>query len=811
MESPDDAEFVRKGTPDAGVECYCVLPNGDEWGWQAKFVHDLGDSQWSQLDRSVKSALDKHPQLTRYYVCAPKDRAEGREKRQTSAMDKWNDRVEGKWKKWATERGIDVKFIWWGSSELIDQLSRDEHVWRQMFWFGQRFFDHDWFRKRLDEAVNDAGPRYTPETHVELPIVQELERFSRSDLLFNEVKSCAIAIRKACTSLVSAKRPIEDHIQGIEIDDLLVAAGRIIEGLRQVESSPTGVLPFDDISKATRDTAESANDILMAIRDLQLQAETNDETNQNLDRNLQSRFRDCVYYLRYLASALEDTAMVCNHASELGNSDVLLIKGEAGMGKTHLLCDFANRRLEIEAPTVLLLGQWFRGEDDPWTRLLQKLDLHSFSTEQFVGSLEVAAQTSNSRALLMIDALNEGDGHNIWRDELSLFLSRIKDSQWIDVVLSVRTSYEPLLVSDNVRGEAVTLTHYGFEDAKYDAITTYFTHHGIEIPSSPMLQPEFNNPLFLKTICKGLEERGETRIPVGFQGITAIFNLYIDTLNERLARELDYDSRNNLVRSALDSIAKALVKTERRWIPRDLAIEIVNAPLSSQGFSGSLYQRLVSEGVLLEELDWATGDAEHVAFISYDRYADHIIADRLLQDHIGEQSDSNTDESKLRWTWWQSRFAILDYLIPNWLRSATPCARGLPFLGQRKGYLNQGLLEALCVQVPEKTGQELIRLEPRALELSGIEDAYLQSLIWRSLDAFSDDSHAVLSQLTRDGDFGKTLFIRCSPFQRSRVTFSMLSIWMKGYVEYRCPNEILGGLSFFTKLGREVEEVPLTG
>ena len=753
VESPDDAEFVRKGTPDAGVECYCVLPNGDEWGWQAKFVFELGNSQWQQIDSSVKSALNNHPRLTRFFVCVPANLAKGGNPDRMWAMDRWNKRVEDKWRGWAEERSMDVEFVWWGSSELIDQLSRDEHVWRQMFWFGQRFFDHDWFRKRLDEAVNDAGPRYTPETHIELPIVQELERFSRSDLLFNEVKSCAIEIRKACTSLVSAKRLLEDHIQGIKIDNLLVVALRIIENLRQVESSPAGVLPFDDISKVARDTAESANDIVIAIHDSQLQVETNDETKQILRPDLHERLRDCIYYLRYLISALEETAIVCNRADTFANGDVLLIKGDAGTGKTHLLCDFAKKRLEAKSPTIMLLGQWFRGDDDPWTRLLQKLDLHSIRTEQFVGLLEVAAQTSNSRALLMIDALNEGDGHNIWRDGLSLFLSRIKDSQWIDVVLSVRTSYEPLLISDNVRGESVNLTHYGFEDAEYDAITSYFTHHGIEIPSSPMLQPEFKNPLFLKTICKGLEERGETRIPVGFQGITAIFNLYIDTVNERLARELDYDSRNNLVRSALDSIAKALVKTERRWIPRDLAIEIVNAPLSSQGFSGSLYQSLVSEGLLLENLDWATGDAEHVAFISYDRYADHIIADRLLHDYIGGKGASSATESKLRWTYWQSRFAILDHLIPNWLRSVTPCARGLPFLDQRKGYLNQGLLEALCVQVPEKTGQELIRLEPRALELSGIEDAYLQSLIWRSLDAFSDDSHAVLSQLARDGDF----------------------------------------------------------
>ena len=64
-ESPSGSRFVRKGTPDAGVECYAVLGDGSEWGWQAKYFDALGDSQWTQLDSSVKSAIEKHRRLVR--------------------------------------------------------------------------------------------------------------------------------------------------------------------------------------------------------------------------------------------------------------------------------------------------------------------------------------------------------------------------------------------------------------------------------------------------------------------------------------------------------------------------------------------------------------------------------------------------------------------------------------------------------------------------------------------------------------------------------------------------------------------------
>ena len=48
-ETPRNAEFNRKGSPDAGVECFCILPDSSEWGWQAKYFDALGTSQWSQI------------------------------------------------------------------------------------------------------------------------------------------------------------------------------------------------------------------------------------------------------------------------------------------------------------------------------------------------------------------------------------------------------------------------------------------------------------------------------------------------------------------------------------------------------------------------------------------------------------------------------------------------------------------------------------------------------------------------------------------------------------------------------------------
>ena len=110
-ESPPGSAFIRKGTPDAGVECYAVLQDKTEWGWQAKYFNALGDAQWPQLDDSVKTAIEKHPKLVRYFICIPLDRSDARIDGRKSAKDRWDDHVK-KWIKWASDRGMTVEFVY---------------------------------------------------------------------------------------------------------------------------------------------------------------------------------------------------------------------------------------------------------------------------------------------------------------------------------------------------------------------------------------------------------------------------------------------------------------------------------------------------------------------------------------------------------------------------------------------------------------------------------------------------------------------------------------------------------------------------
>lgn len=123
-ERPEGARFFRlRGEGgDGGVESYWDLPNGEEWGWQAKFLFTL---KKPQLDRSVRTALEMHPKLTRYFVCLPFDLTgpTGRPKGKRtgkSQVEKFAEYV-AVWEKLAASKGMKVKFMRWGATELFDR------------------------------------------------------------------------------------------------------------------------------------------------------------------------------------------------------------------------------------------------------------------------------------------------------------------------------------------------------------------------------------------------------------------------------------------------------------------------------------------------------------------------------------------------------------------------------------------------------------------------------------------------------------------------------------------------------------------
>ena len=703
-----DGKFVRTGNPDAGVDCYRALDSG-EHGWQAKyFLTTPSSQQWRQIDESVYTALDRHPNLTRYVVCVPVDLPDGRPPKGKSARDKWNDRVQ-KWQAKAQEHGMAVEFEWWGNHELTTRLLLPENAGIVRYWFDKSIFTDDWFNARIGEAIETAGPRYSPELHVagNTPAAQDLETFARSESVTNAVKALAIELRQAGLRPAEYKPLIPDATICKQFADLDAAIETILRKLSELEHDPSGDNPFADIGKALDAAVSIADKIAGELPPPSHNTKDRREPHADAEREYDNAYLRFISFRQQMATISGQLTRVVR----LTSNNLLILTGNAGVGKTHLLCDFAARHHKSGAPVVLLMGQRFTSTDDPMRQMLTHLDYPTSDFHEFIGALESAAQATNRRALIIIDAINEGRGIGLWQDHLAALRKRVSRSKWIGIALSIRSDYVNEIIPEAIRNQAATTTHCGFEGIEFDAVKSFCEYYGLQLPSMPILQPEFSNPLWLKIVCQGLHNSGEKHLPSGTLGITEPLNQFIKSVNARLAKRdaIDFHPGNNLVKRAVDILAARMAADNAMWLDSQDAQALMEPLLPNRKFSESLYHGMLTEGVLTEAHIETQIDEQTKVHFTYERIGEHLVVEHLLGKYDAEQ---------------------------------------LPAALQPDGALNHHrYIAALSIQIPELFGKELFDLAPDWDKLFNPIEAFSESLIWREPSAVTDRTKSIVRQL----------------------------------------------------------------
>ena len=132
-----------------------------------------------------------------------------------------------------------------------------------------------------------------------------------------------------------------------------------------------------DLAGEGRRAAEKYGDILRSFEESKRQeiSETQGESELRNRDTMQSMFSDQQSRSRHFINSLYELSSFCeNSDGQAANAPALLISGNGGCGKTHLLCDIAFRQLKDDCPAVLLLGQHFNMAN-PWTQVLDQLGL----------------------------------------------------------------------------------------------------------------------------------------------------------------------------------------------------------------------------------------------------------------------------------------------------------------------------------------------------------------------------------------------------------------------------------------------------
>jgi hypothetical protein len=701
------SQFYRKGRgADAGVECYLRRTDGTERVWQAKYVFQWDSSLATQLDKSIRTALNKHPDLTEFVVCVPFDPPDARSGKGMSQLAKWQA-WRSKWLQTAKEESRSLDIELWSAHAIGERLSRDDAAYsgRLFYWFDKEELSANWFKHQFQKSRASLGSRYVPETNVELPIRKDFLAFVRDPVILKEMDNWTSELLQLRHSAVNAVErasgtTIQPHSAEInsQVQALVDAIATAAKGLDQA-------LPITEWQEAARAAIDVVRPALQWTRTVE------DSRAKHGGSSPSERARHELYKLSDLVEGIFERLE--SQLWKLANRKQLLLIGDAGSGKSHLLADVCDHQIERGAPAVLVLGSMLN-DSEPWRQILTQLDLPaSLQVKHFLGAMDAAAEAAGMRALVNIDALNERNGIDIWPHRLAAFLEEVERFPRVVVCVSCRTTYLPYIVPDHLDEAALPrVTHKGFGGTSGEAAKHYLDMRGIVRPGVPNLLPEFNNPLFLKTCCDYLEKEGQTELPRGLQGVTAIFGFYLSAASKKIDRRMKLDRRLGIVPKAVKALSEAFAKAGQGYLPIDDARAIFEGIHPSHGrVEASLLTQLESEGVLaVEPVRLADKSIQEVVRFTFERFSDHEIALRLLDEHL----DGSDPEKS---------FAV-----------------GTPLFEVTAGadaHRRAGVVEAIAIQLPERAGVELPDMLPENSWGWSANEAFRESLLWREQSRFT--------------------------------------------------------------------------
>lgn len=699
-DSAEGASFIRKGSgADQGLECYRTYADGREVGWQAKyFINGFESGQVSNLNDSLKRALAAHPQLRRFVVCLPidlRDNQAGKKDSEVQRFEKW--RTKSVAAAAAEKRELTIEL--WSASSIEERLGRDNPMYsgRARYWFDAVRFSSAWFREKFSIVRSNLGERYSPESHVDLPIQQLLQSISRAPEMFQASHDWAA---KVTYNLDGAAVSLEREGLQQFADQVREASEPLLRSLAEPPALPEKLVA---VEVWTTHCAAALSAISEALTEL---AKKEPEKDPYIARK----------ELFDLYSAVQRVSReLASGPWRVINKQELLISGPAGIGKSHLLADFGEGQLERKRPFILVLTNNLT-EGDPWQQIRGLLDLSQVTTDEFLGALDAAAEAAGCRAVIAVDALNERHGIALWGTRLQGFVTLVRKFPRVALALTVRKTYVHLLPLESLE----RIEHPGFSSRSGAAAKAYLDRRGIARPSSPNLAREFENPLFLRTCCAYLDAEKLKQLPKGLDGLSTIFDFYLHAVARKVEHDLKLVPQLNIPRKALNAFLRACAEQGDTGLTVECTFELLEGIHPSGGLiDKSLFTAFLSEGVLTQDVEWHEGAPKEIVRFTFERLSDHLRAKRLLE---------QIDQSDVQGSFKKEPLAGYFSFFESWQFA--------------------GLVEALAVQIPEQFGLELFDVLPAdALENDTHCDAFRTSLAWRAPKAFTSQTAVWVKKL----------------------------------------------------------------
>lgn len=302
---------------------------------------------------------------------------------------------------------------------------------------------------------------------------------------------------------------------------------------------------------------------------------------------------------------------------------------------------------------------------DPRASILGRLELSGWTFHDALSALNLAAEVAGTRALLVIDALNEGHGTEVWRKHLAGFIREVNKHERVVLVMSCREEYLDYVIPEELIahphpypdddgrqpedcapvGKLIQVNVLGFrtKEEREAALRKFMDEKGIARPTAPVLDDEFFNPLFMTSVCRSMARAGERVFPRGLRGAKDIFDFVLETKAKALGTRHDGTMRvYEALRAALDALAGKMVERREDNVPLRDAIDLIDSAFRALTINDNNWLEILEGSDILRRDVKPSADKTNswsrpneVIRFAFQRLQDNLFAERLMGDCEG--------------------------------------------------------------------------------------------------------------------------------------------------------------------------------
>jgi hypothetical protein len=598
---------------DGGVEAFAILNDDSVVGLQAKAWWDgFHDSQKTQIEKSLRSATNRHPTLIQYVVCCPLDLlpAQGPRNSGTSQLGRWKT-FEAEAKTAYPKVTLDYK----GETRIREWLQQPDSETIGAYWFDGEVIPRDHWRKQF-ERVKSAWMdlRYVPDLHVSTMLDDHFSWF------------------------VNTPRAAQD---------LEVKIAKLVHSLEQKRERISNLknLPGDHSPQALSDCAllvDAIDSSMANLRLLHYAAESQYLPTIEVDFSIDSRIweaaprlgeelggRDRLSFAntptQSVLKALDGLEGILEAVRELLETQqrlrrVLIVLGEAGTGKTQTiskLCDLASG----EGGPVLVLPARAYTPNDSWNAILgQASNRPSWTADQILDALEAASlyvwrespepRSTPRRAILALDGPDESPIPRAWNERLKELADLCKGRPLIAPIVTTRPEAGAWLSTSDDRFYLRRLRTPDLTDRLPEIFQGYVQAYNIAVSSPVGVAWALRTPFAIRVFAEVYQ--GRTIAP-GQDLVTSLaelFRLKLGRLDDELNhRNPSWPNTKELSLRILGSLVPAFLAEEECSYERFAeAIRECLTPLGiSIGNATAIFEGSARDYGLIEVYTMSTG------------------------------------------------------------------------------------------------------------------------------------------------------------------------------------------------------------